>query len=97
MAYEYLLLDRPILFLAFPGQLDHCRGRVDLETWGRKVGVTVEDAAELPAALDAALGRPCEHQAIRQQAAADLFYNVGCATPASVAEVYRLLELDPPA
>lgn len=96
-AYEFLLLDRPVVFLAFPGQLDRYRGRADLDTWGRKVGVTIEDPADLPDAVDAALARPDEHHAIRQQAARDLFYNMGSATDAAVAVIYDLLELDPPA
>jgi len=97
VAYEYLLLDRPILFLAFPGQFEKVKHRVDLETWGRKVGATVEEPAKVAPAVESALDDPSRLSETRRQAAQDLFFNPGQATDRAVAEVYSLLELDPPA
>ena len=96
VAYEYLLLDRPILFLAFPGQFEKVKHRADLETWGRKVGMTVDDAGGIATAVESALSDPSRQHETRRQAAQDLFFNPGRATERAVAEVYRLLELDPP-
>ena len=96
-AYEFLLLDRPIVFLAFPGQLDRVRERADLATWGRRVGITVEEPGRVAAAVEDALASPREHAAVRQAAVRDLFFHPGRATDRAVAELYRLLELDPPA
>jgi len=96
VAYEYLLLDRPVIFLAFPGQLDEVGEKADLETWGRKVGITVDDAGGIAAAVESALADPSRQRDVRRQAAGDIFYNPGSATGHAVEEIYRLLELDPP-
>ena len=96
VAYEYLLLDRPVIFLAFPGQLDEVGEKADLETWGRKVGMTVDDAGGIAAAVESALADPSDQHDIRRRAAGDIFYNPGSATGQAAEEIYRLLELDPP-
>ena len=93
---EFLLLDRPIIFLEFEGQLDAFRESADVETWGRKVGETVRNAADIGGAVDRALADPRALSEIRRQAARDIFYGPGGATARAVAEIYRLLELDPP-
>lgn len=82
-AYEYCLLDRPILFLDVPRLIARARrkGRaVDLATHGRKVGTTVRRASEVPAAVRASLRDPERGSPARRRAAADLFYGPGGAT-----------------
>ena len=94
VSYEYLLMDRPIIFLKFPGQLDR-PVHPDEETWGRKVGFTLEDARQIGPTIERALADSAIHHEIRQQAAQDLFFHPGHATDRAVAEVYDLLELEP--
>ena len=38
VGFEFLQLDRPIVFMTFDNQLRRWEGRADLETWGRKTG-----------------------------------------------------------
>jgi len=96
VAYEFLLLDRPVIFCDVPELLAGYRG-ADLETWGRQVGCTIATIPALDAAIDDSLASPGRHGELRRAAAADLFYNPGHATEHAVEEIYELLELDSPA
>jgi CDP-glycerol glycerophosphotransferase (TagB/SpsB family) len=87
IANEYLLLDRPIVFLDVPELLAAAAGeddRLDLDTWGRSSGTVVSNA---DAALDAVangLARPLAQCVNRRAMARDLFYNAGTATEAAL-------------
>jgi hypothetical protein len=87
IANEYLLLDRPIVFIDVPELLAAAAGeddRLDLDTWGRTGGVVVPDA---PAAVDAVasgLAHPQTQSEHRRAIARDLFYNPGTATQAAL-------------
>lgn len=94
-ANEFLLRDRPILFLETPEKHEINKERWDTEVWGHKVGMTVRTVAELEAALEDALAHPERQSDIRRQAAADIFYKPGTATERAVAKIYELLELAP--
>jgi CDP-glycerol glycerophosphotransferase (TagB/SpsB family) len=95
VGFEFLQLDRPLLFMSFPGQLARWEN-ADLETWGRKTGTLVEDPVALPAAIDRALASPGEQSPIRRAACADIYFHVGCATDAGMAELYREFGMQPP-
>ena len=92
VGFEFLQLDRPILFMAFEGQLARWEN-ADLETWGRKTGTLVHEPAALPAAVDRALADPREQSDIRRAACADIYFNVGRATDAGMRELHALLGL----
>ncbi len=96
VGFEFLQLDRPLLFMDFEGQLVRWEN-ADLETWGRKTGTLVREPATLPAAIDRALAHAGEHSAIRRAACADIYFHVGRATAAGLSELYGLLGLEPPA
>ncbi|NUR78754.1 MAG: hypothetical protein HOQ28_21005 [Thermoleophilia bacterium] len=87
IANEYLLLDRPIVFVDVPELLAAAAvedGRLDLETWGRKGGTVVSGPAEAVEAVAAALEHPEAQSESRRAIARDLFYNPGSATAAAV-------------
>lgn len=96
-ANEFLLRDRPIIFIATPEKYEINKERWDTEVWGQKVGVKVKSATELEAALEDALARPQRMSDIRRQAAADIFYRPGTATQRAAQKIYELLGLSPPA
>lgn len=96
-ANEFLLRDRPIIFLDTPEKYEINKERWDNEVWGQKVGVKVRTVDELEAALEDALAHPERMSEIRQQAAADIFYQPGTATQRAVEKIYQLLEMAPPA
>jgi len=83
IANEYLLLDRPLVFLDVPELLSAAAGeddRLDLETWGRKGGVIAGDVAAAQRAIADGLAHPDAQSDIRRAIARDLFYNPGTAT-----------------
>lgn len=82
VANEYLLLDRPILWIDVPDLIRKYEKTIDLDGWGRKTGRIVKTVDELMAACRDSLGRPAEFAELRRKAAADIFYNPGSATEA---------------
>lgn len=94
VAHEFLLRDRPIIFLPTPE-----RRELRLQQWddeAYKIGVMVHTVEELVAALEDGLAHPERLSPIRREAAAEMFYKPGTATERATAELYRLLELSPP-
>jgi len=92
---EYALLDRPMVFLDVPQLLANMRKKgvaLDLETWGRKGGATVQWPDEAVEAVASALAHPRRDGAIRRAMARDLFYNPGRATDAAMAWIRQRLE-----
>ncbi|MFN2562344.1 MAG: CDP-glycerol glycerophosphotransferase family protein [Jatrophihabitans sp.] len=83
IANEYLLLDRPLVYLDVPELLAAAANeddRLDLDTWGRKGGVVAGDVHSAQQAIAAGLSDPQAQSDIRRAIAADLFYNPGRAT-----------------
>jgi len=94
-ANEFTLLDRPIIFMDVPGLFKKYSETIDLDTWGRKIGVVAKSAEELPGLIAHSLNHPDEMSEVRKAAARDIFYNHGFATDAAVKALYTLLNLDP--
>jgi len=91
---EYALLDRPMVFLDVPQLLANMRRKgvaLDLETWGRKGGATVQWPDEAVEAVASALAHPRRDGAVRRAMARDLFYNPGHATDAAVSWIMQRL------
>jgi CDP-glycerol glycerophosphotransferase (TagB/SpsB family) len=87
VASEYSLLDRPIVFLDVPKVIAAARkksGMVDLKTYGRKTGVTVRRAADLPEVVRWFLAHPRHRSSVRRAMAKDLFFDPGRATQRAV-------------
>jgi hypothetical protein len=85
---EYALLDRPMVFLDVPEMITAMRAKgraVDLETWGRKGGVTVRWPDEAVDAVRWSLAHPRDGRDVRRAMARDLFFNPGKAAEAAVA------------
>ena len=84
---EFSLLDRPIVFLDVPELIAEAEARgahVDLETWGRRGGVTARTPSEALEAIEGSLSAPDQFSAIRRAMASDLFHNPGRAGDAAV-------------
>ena len=91
VAVEYTLLDRPIVFLDVPKLFKRVRKRapaLDLETYGRKIGVVVEKPGDLVAALTNAFADPQRQGDIRRDMARHVFHGPGGAA-ARVAGIIR--------
>lgn len=93
---EYSLLNRPMVFLDVPDLLAAARAKgvmLDLETWGRRGGVTVRWPDEAVEEIERSLAHPEAQSEIRRAMAADLFYHPGKATDAAVAWTLQRLGL----
>jgi CDP-Glycerol:Poly(glycerophosphate) glycerophosphotransferase len=91
---EYALLDRPMVFLDVPQLLATMQRKgvaLDLDTWGRKGGITVRWPDEAVDAIAWSLAHPRHASRLRRAMARDLFYNPGRATDAAVDWVVRRL------
>lgn len=96
VAFEYALLDRPIIFFDVPEILNGPTAHMfDLDTWGRKGGDVVHTVGELADAVPALLAEPSAKSAIRRRIAADLFHEPGTATERAVRQLYREVGLSP--
>ena len=93
---EYSLLDRPIVFLDVPELLEAARQKgvaLDLDTWGRRGGITARWPDEAVEAVAWSVAHPRHASAMRRAMARDLFYNPGSATDVAVRWILRRLGL----
>lgn len=87
IANEYLLLDRPIVFVDVPELLAAAAAeddRLDLATWGRAGGSVADRPASAVEAVARGLADPEARSEARRAIARDLFYNPGRATQAAL-------------
>jgi hypothetical protein len=91
---EFALLDRPMVFLDVPQLLAAMTRKgvaLDLDTWGRKGGITARWPDEAVEAIAWSLAHPRHASKLRRAMARDLFYNPGHATDAAMDWVTRRL------
>lgn len=82
VAVEYTLLDRPMVFVDVPKLFKNVIKRgaaLDLETYGREVGLVAKTPEAVVDALREALAHPARESALRQQMAAHVFHDPGGA------------------
>jgi CDP-glycerol glycerophosphotransferase (TagB/SpsB family) len=96
VAFEWLQVDKPLVFMTFPNQLRRWEGQADLETWGRRIGTECDDVARLPTLIESELASPGRLGDVRREACADIYFHVGCATDAALSEFYGLMNLELP-
>ena len=91
---EYSLLDRPMAFLDVPKLISKSQRKnanLDLQTWGRRCGLLVEQASDIVPAVESGLSESQRLSPLRREMAADLFYNAGNATEAALQHVHRIV------
>ena len=84
---EYSLLDRPMVFIDVPELLTAAKNKsvsVDLDTWGRKAGVTARWPDEIVDAIQWSFHNSKQASSIRKKMAKDMFFNPGNATDKAV-------------
>lgn len=100
---EYLLRDRPIVYLAVPGHEEKVRrgsgqrfGADDPEDldYLRAAGEVVDTPAALARAVERGLADPAARGPERRERAARLFYHPGAATPRALAALRHVLGLE---
>jgi len=96
VANEFTLLDRPIVFIDVPALFAKYEATIDREGWGQRAGPVARTVEEVQGGVARSLERPEEYGEVRRRIAAEGFYHPGRATEVAVAEIYRLLGLEPP-
>jgi glycosyltransferase involved in cell wall biosynthesis len=93
IAFEYTLLDRPIVVIDRPGLIEHARINPEKVHQLRRAAAVVRDPEEVVRSLRHALHHPQDLSSERTQIAGDLFYQPGTATERALAHLYRILDL----
>jgi hypothetical protein len=96
IGFEYLLLDRPLVRIAMPHLITGADISTEYVDLMAAASTTVEDAAEVLAAVARAVSHPGQGSDQRRALAAELFHAPGKATARAIDELYALLELDVP-
>lgn len=93
IAFEYLLLDRPLVVIDRPGLIEHARINPEKVHQLRGAAAVVRNTEEVARSVMRALRNPRELSNSRAQIAASLFYKPGTATERALAHLYRILDL----
>jgi glycosyltransferase involved in cell wall biosynthesis len=97
IAFEYMLLDRPVVVIDRPELIKQANVSPDKVRLLRAAADVARDPVEMTSRVIAALREPGLLSAERRHTAAQLFYRPGTATDRAVAMVYRLIDLPAPA
>lgn len=93
---EFSLLDRPMVFLDVPqllAQMERKGVALDLDTWGRKGGITARWPDDAVKAVAWSLAHPRSGSRLRREMARDLFFNPGGATGAALRWLEQRLQV----
>jgi CDP-glycerol glycerophosphotransferase (TagB/SpsB family) len=93
IAFEYLLLDRPLVVIDRPGLIEHARINPEKVHQLRGAAAVVRNTEEVARSVMRALRNPRELSNSRALIAASLFYKPGTATERALAHLYRILDL----
>jgi glycosyltransferase involved in cell wall biosynthesis len=93
IAFEYMLLDRPVVVIDRPELIRAAGVNRDKVMLLRSAADVVSDADGLVRGVLRALAQPQRLGPERRAAAASLFHHAGTATERAVSHVYRLIEL----
>jgi len=96
-AFEYLLLDRPLIRIEMPELIARTNIPPDYVALMADAATTVRTVAEILQAVDYGLANPRSLADTRRIVAKELFYKPGTATDRAAQEIYELMELAPPA
>ena len=96
IAFEYLLVDRPLLIFHLPKLIASARVHPDQARWIGEASEQVTTPNALPAAVHHALTNPGVRSEQRRAVACRLFYRPGTATDRATVLCYQLLGLTPP-
>jgi hypothetical protein len=92
-AFEFLLLDRPLVRIELPALIQQANVHADYVDLLASASHNVTSAEAAAQAVDQALGAPAALSATRRRVAADLFYRPGSATARCAAALYDVLQL----
>jgi hypothetical protein len=92
-AFEYLLLDRPLVRIELPELIARANVHADYVQLLADCSHNVTDPAAAARAVEQAVAEPGAHSATRRRVAADLFHEPGTATARCAAALYEAIGL----
>jgi len=95
-AFEYLLLDRPLIRIEMPELIARTNIPADYVALLAEASTSVRILPEILQAVEQGLTNPSLQSDTRRAVAEELFYKPGTATTRAVLELYELMELAPP-
>lgn len=94
-AFEYLILDRPLVRIEVPALLQQAHVHPDYAQLLAESADNVRDVDHVIAAVERALASPRHRSDTRRKVAADLFYRPGTASTRCAAALYEVIGLEP--
>jgi hypothetical protein len=94
IAFEFLLLDRPLIVFEAPSLVSTARINPEKVALLRSAALLARDSSTLSAAVQASLRDPSHLSDARRHVTSQVFYRAGTATERALRVVYELLELD---
>ncbi len=88
--YEFLLTNKPIVFMDVPAFFDS-HGRDGIGCWGRRCGVIAATPSELPLLVQAQLDHPDQRRQARDTLIRKLVYNPGRAAETAASTIRELV------
>jgi hypothetical protein len=95
-AFEYLLLDRPLIRIEMPELIARTNIPADYVALMVEASTSVRTLPEILEAVEQGLASPGLQSQTRKTVAGELFYLPGTATMRAAQELYELMELAPP-
>jgi len=96
-AFEYLLLDRPLIRIEMPELIARTNIPPDYVALMVEASTSVRTVAQILEGVERGLANPNSLANTRRIVAEELFYKPGTATDRAAQEIYELMELAPPA
>jgi hypothetical protein len=93
IAFEYTLLDRPLVIIDQPDLIEHARINPEKVCQLRSAALVSREAGQVVDHVLRSFDRPDELAKERAQIAVNLFYRPGTATDRALADLYRALDL----
>ena len=93
IAFEYTLLDRPLVIIDRPDLIEHARINPEKVRQLRSAAVVAREPREVVDAVLRVLQHPDQLAKARAQVALNLFYKPGTATDRALSHLYRVLDL----
>jgi CDP-glycerol glycerophosphotransferase len=97
IAYEYLVLDRPVVFVETPEMIRRFAAKeMGLEIEMRYCGHIVQALDGLPALVESCLANPKEKAGARREVSEEVLFKPGTAVDRATEEIYSLLGTEKP-
>jgi CDP-glycerol glycerophosphotransferase (TagB/SpsB family) len=93
IAFEYMLLDRPLVVIDRPALIEQARINPDKVRQLRRAAAVSREPAEVVQAVLDSIQQPDRLSVERIRTAGDLFHRPGTATNRALAHIYRILDL----